>query len=150
MALNYLQTTSTIVKNDVELYAELSCILNLSPSELWKIISILRKENPELWYSKDHNKKKDKNRVHKAKRKYIGIKDNSIFRRYDGSYRKIDQAWPETKFDPVRIPRVKSSKTKEELELKEIKTIDGFESDWKEGKIEPAEQKNYRGSFQDK
>jgi hypothetical protein len=51
-------------------------------------------------------------------------------------------------FDSSEMPTpIKFNKNDSNLNLKDFKPLDGFESEWKEGKMKPVDQKSYRSKF---
>jgi hypothetical protein len=109
---------------------------------VWYLLSMLRREQPELFRA---NKKTKEQHVERQAR------DQSGFRRLNHKDKNLILYKPKSR--TVHVPRIVESKNKKEeepLTLKDVKPVDGFESVWKKGKIKPVEQKTYRGSFQDK
>ena len=142
--LKYIQATSIQARDDIELSLELSCIFDIHVSDILRILTILRKENNSINWILERKKKMRKKPHHKKAAK---IDSQNVFSS-SRSYPKID-------YQKKTIFTVKPLKTKAALEeakssLKEIKPIDGFESEWKEGKMSPVIQKNYRSTYQDK
>jgi hypothetical protein len=137
----YIESTKKRYRNKNELCTRLARIFKLERSYVWYIISILKWERPELFPA---NKKHRTQHVEKQKRTSSG------FRRLSHRDKGLIAFKPKTKV--VHVPRYAKSDgvAKKEFSLKDAKPLDGAGSVWKKGKIEPVEQKDYRGSFQDK
>jgi hypothetical protein len=45
------------------------------------------------------------------------------------------------------LTSTKSNKDDKNLNLKDVKPVDGFEVEWKQGKLRPADQKSYRSKL---
>lgn len=140
--LKYIQSTETRFRNENELCGRLSRIFKLERSYVWYIISILRREHPELFPAK---KKRKSQHGRQQKRDGLG------FRKLSHRDKGIIVFKPKTHIIHVsRFAKSKSREEKKELSLKDVKPVGGAGSVWRKGKIEPVKQKNYRGSFQDK
>jgi hypothetical protein len=75
------------------------------------------------------------------------FKDKQAFRRMTT---EVMEYKPKTTVH--NIPNIIEPKLKqnEEADLKEAKPIDKLDVEWKKGKLTPADQKEYRGTYQDK
>jgi hypothetical protein len=81
-----------------------------------------------------------------VKRKFEDQQDKS-FRLFDDSSMECT---PKT--HTYNVPNVIKPKSEDEVEkinLKDLKPIDGSETEWKQDKMQPVEQKKYRSSFEE-
>ena len=140
--LKYIESTRTQFRNENVLCGRLSRIFKLERSYVWYILSILRRERPELFPAK----KKPKTQQGKQQNR-----DRSGFRRLSHKDKGLIVFKPKTHV--IHVPRFAKSHgvaEKKDFSLKDAKPVDGSGSVWKKGKLEPVKQKNYRGSFQDR
>jgi hypothetical protein len=138
--LRYIESTKTRFRNEKEMCLKLCRIFKMEYSYVWQIWANIKKQHPEL----ERTKKKGQ-MVERQERDRFG------FRKV--SHRDRDVIMFETKARIINVPKFSKPKNltkKENLNLKDIKPISGFQSKWTKGKLEPTEQKTYRGSFQDK
>jgi len=136
--LKYIESTNSKYRNEKELVLKLARIFKIDYSYVWQILANLKKENPKLLRLNSNNRERQE-------------RDHSGFRRL--SYQDKGIIVFEPKEHVINVPHItepKSATEKETVNIKDMKPIDGIESVWKEGKMRPVEQKNYRGSFQDK
>jgi hypothetical protein len=54
---------------------------------------------------------------------------------------------PEAKNENIVLPESPVSIDKKKVDIKDIKPIDGIETEWKQGKMSPTDQKTYRSKF---
>jgi hypothetical protein len=114
----------------------------MEKSYVWHVLSILKKEHPELYRVNKKTKEQHAERQ---------VRDHSGFRRLSHKDKNIIVLEPKSHI--VHVPRIAKPEDvaeKEPPNLKEMKPVEGFESVWKEGKMRSVKPKTYRGSFQDK
>jgi hypothetical protein len=141
--LRYVESTKSRFRNEKELCSKLAHVFKIEYAYVWQIWANLKKQYPKL-AARTFSRTED-GMVERQERDRFG------FRKSSNRDRDIMIFEPKTRV--VNIPRFANPKSlpkREMLDLKEIKPVDGVESTWREGKIRPADQKNYRGSFQDK
>jgi hypothetical protein len=140
--LKYIESTRARFRNEKEMCAKLSRIFKIEYSYAWQIWTNIKNRYPEL---KRKCSKTKKQIGHRQKRDRFG------FRR--PSYKDKNLIVFEPKVHITNVPKFSKTKRapkKETINLKDVKPTSGFETVWKQGKLKPAVQKNYRGSFQDK
>jgi hypothetical protein len=121
--LKYIKSTKTGFRNENELCGRLSRIFKLELSYVWYILSILRREQPELFPTK-----KKPRTQHGEQHK----RDSSGFRRLSHKDKGLIVFKPKTR--TIHVPRIAKSKDAEknkEVSLKNTKPVNGMGSVWK-------------------
>jgi hypothetical protein len=130
--LKYVTSTKLEFQNEEELVRKITKVFDQDISYVRQIWSMVKTENPHA--------------LSEIKRKF---KDQQ-----DKSFRPIDDTLMEynPKIHTHNVPNIikpKSENEVEEINLKDLKPVDGSETEWKQGKMQPVEQKKYRSSFEE-
>ncbi|MGA3289915.1 MAG: hypothetical protein ABSD42_06740 [Candidatus Bathyarchaeia archaeon] len=130
--LRYVSSTKLEFQNEEELIGKVAQLFNQDVSYVRHVWSIVKAENPRA--------------LSDVKCRFKNQQDKS-FRPFDDSLLEYS---PKT--HTYNVPNIIKPKSEDEVEktnLKDLKPIDGSETEWKEGKMQPAEQKKYRSSFEE-
>jgi hypothetical protein len=143
--LRYISSTKVSeIRNREELCQRLARVFQKDDSYVKNIWFSLEKEHPiltrqisEKFKDQLSNQKSDHPRLGNRGRKNVMTKKTE-----EHTYSFADTI-PDT-------IKPENDEKKENLRIKDMKPIDGFESEWKQGKMRPVDQKTYRSTFQDK
>ena len=130
--LRYLKSTSLVDQNEDDLCHRIARIFHKDIVYSRQIWTAVKREHPILI-------EQLRNRVvllQIAQQQKPHEKSSAAFR-------------PNSIYNLQNIKKLNQNLEKKDLEIKNLKPLDGFESEWKEGKMKPAEQKKYRSTFQD-
>jgi hypothetical protein len=130
--LRYVSSTKLEFQNEEELIRKTAQLFNQDISYARQVWSMVKTENPHT--------------LSEVKRRFRDQQDKS-FRPIDDS---LMEYTPKThKRNVPNVIKPKSEKEVEKINLKDLKPIDGSETEWKQGKMQPVEQKKYRSSFEE-
>lgn len=130
--LKYATSTRLEFQNEEELIKKLAHLFRQDIPYIRKIWYLVKAENPRA-LSEFTRKFKDE------KDNYLSPVDDTLME---------DEPKTHT-YNISNIIKIESKNEIEKINLKDAKPIDGLEIEWKQGKMKPVDQKNYRSSFEE-
>jgi hypothetical protein len=128
--LRYIQTTKSEFNDEEDLVKKLALLFNEDIFYARKVWNQVKEENHSTLKLLENK-----------------FKDKQAFRRMTTDVMEYKPQVIVHNIPNVIKPTLKQN---EEAELKETKPIDKLDVEWKKGKLTPVDQKEYRGTYQDK
>ena len=130
--LKYLTSTKLEFQSEDDLIRKASQLFKQEISYMKQVWFMVKEENPTLLSEITP---------------HLASLQRKSFRPLDDS---LMEYTPETqKHNIPNIVKAKSKNEEKAINLKDMKPVDGEESEWKQGKMKPVEQNKYRSSFEE-